>query len=130
MEYEKCNSDERLLATDTDSSKRQTPHVNNQVTLTFSGIDAAHLFVDSGEVIDVCQDGIGVSSERSLKPGMDLAVFIEYSDSEDCLCFPDARVAWVNGNHFGLSIQNMKTEDHDRLHRVFLSAQQHFQLVP
>ena len=129
MEYEKCNSAERFLATETGGSKRQEPHADNQLTLTFSGIDAAHLFVDSGVVTDVCQDGIGVSSKRSLKPGMDLAVFIEYSDSEDCLCFPDARVAWVNGNHFGLSIQNMKIEDQDRLHRVFLSVQQHSQLV-
>ena len=129
MEYEKHNSAEKFLATDTGSSQRQVPHVKNQLRLTFSGIDAAHLFVDSGVVIDVRQDGLGVSSERSLKLGMDLAVFIEYSDSEDCFCFPDARVTWVNGNHFGLSIQTMKTEDHDRLHRIFLSAQQHSQLV-
>jgi hypothetical protein len=105
-------------------SKPQQSRHNSGLRLTFSCMDAKEIVMDTAVVTDVCRDGIGASSERSLTPGMNLALFIECPDSEDCLCVPDARIAWVSGNSFGLSIHTMKMEDQDRLHRMFLSTDQ------
>ena len=118
------NSPKQLTAMEPESDKRQKPRLDGQLGLTFSGMDAADMFFDTGMVTDLCQDGIGACSERSLKPGMELALFIEHSDSEDHFCIPEARVVWVSGNSFGLTIQIMKTEDRERLRRLFLSARQ------
>jgi hypothetical protein len=116
------DSMERLLAMEPEGDKRRKPRLDGQLGLTFSGMDATDMFFETGTVTDLCQDGIGACAERSLKPGMELALFIEHSDSEDHFCIPKARVMWVRGNSFGLSIQIMKTEDQEKLHRLFLSA--------
>lgn len=124
MKQMKYHSTEQLIAMETESNKRQKPRLNGQLGLTFSGMDATDMFFETGTVTDLCQDGIGACTARSLKPGMELALFIEHSDSEDHLCIPAARVVWANGNSFGLSIQSMKTEDQEELHRLFLSGGQ------
>jgi hypothetical protein len=116
------DSMEKLLAMEPEGDKRRKPRLDGHLNLTFSGMDATDMFFEAGTVTDLCQDGIGASTERSLRPGMELALFIEHSDSEDHFCIPAARVVWVSGNSFGLSIQSMKTEDQEELHRLFLSA--------
>lgn len=118
------NSPEQLIPMVSEGDKRRKPRLDGQLGLTFSGMDATDMFLDSGVVTDLCHDGIGASTERSLKPGMELALFIEHSDSEDHFCVPEARVVWVRGNSFGISIQTMKTEDQERLHRIFQSTRQ------
>lgn len=118
------DSMEQLLAMEPDVDKRRRPRLDGQLGLTLSGMDAADMFFETGTVTDLCHDGIGACTERSLKPGMELTLFIEHSDSEDHLCIPKARVMWARGNSFGLSIQSMKTEDQEELHRLFLSAGQ------
>jgi hypothetical protein len=118
------DSMEKLLAMEPEGDKRRKPRLDGHLNLTFSGMDATDMFFEAGTVTDLCQDGIGACTERSLKPGMELALFIEHSDSEDHFCIPEARVVWVSGNSFGLSIQIMKSEDRERLHRLFLSARQ------
>lgn len=115
---------EQLIAVEPDGDKRRKPRLDGQLGLTISGMDSTDMFFETGTVTDLCHDGIGACTERSLKPGMELTLFIERSDSEDHFCIPEARVMWVRGNSFGLSIQSMKTEDQEKLHRLFLSAGQ------
>lgn len=116
------DSMEPLFAVEPEGDKRRKPRLDGQLSLTFSGMDATDMFFETGTVTDLCQDGMGACTDRSLKPGMELALFIEHSDSEDHFCIPKARVMWVRGNSFGLSIQIMKPEDQEKLHRIFLSA--------
>lgn len=121
---------EELLAMESEGDKRRKPRLDGRLSLTFSGMDATDMFFEAGTVIDLCEDGIGARTERPLKPGMELSLFIEHSDSEDHLCIPAARVVWASGNSFGLSIQSMKTEDQAELHRIFQSAGQRPQEDP
>jgi hypothetical protein len=124
MNRTKGDGTELVLAAEPADNRRQTPRHDGRLNFTFSGMDAKGIVMDTGVVTDLCRDGIGASSEHSLKTGMDLTLFIECPDSEDDLCVPEARVAWVSGNRFGLAIRTMKTGDLDRLHQVFLSARQ------
>lgn len=116
------NSPKQLIAMEPEGDKRRKPRLDGQLGLTLSGMDATDMFFETGTVTDLCPDGIGACTERSLKPGMELTLFIEHSDSEDHFCIPEAHVMWVRGNSFGLSIQIMKPEDQEKLHRIFLSA--------
>ena len=82
------------------------------------------MIVGDGHILDLSQEGIGVHGDRSLKPGMELALFIELPDSEDHLCIPEARVSWVKGRRFGVSLRTMKPEDHNRLRDFLCTPQQ------
>jgi hypothetical protein len=124
MNWTKGDKTEFTLAEDSNGNRCQTPRYDGQLKFTFSGMDANGIVMDTGLVTDLCRDGIGACSEHSLTTGMDLALFIECPDSDDHLCVPEARVAWVSGNRFGLSIRTMKAEDLDRLHQVFFSPHQ------
>lgn len=101
------------------SNRRRSPRLGGQFGLTFSGVDKGQMIMGDGHILDLSQEGIGVHGDRSLKPGMELALFIELPDSEDHLCIPEARVSWAKGRRFGVALRTMKPEDHTRL-RDFL----------
>ena len=92
------------------------------LNLTFSGMDGNDMVIDTGTVTDLCQDGIGICTQRPLKPGMELALFVNSPDDEDHICIPEARVAWVSGDQFGVSLRTIKSDDHERLRLMFQSA--------
>lgn len=94
----------------------------NHLSLTFSGMDAKEMLIETGVVTDLCQDGLGIHAQRPLKPGIELALLIGCPDSNDHMCIPEARVAWASGDRFGVSIRMMKPEDRERLRQMFVSA--------
>jgi len=122
MEHEKCGSPKQLTATIPAHTRRRAPRVDGHLKITFSGMIAQLMVVESGVVTDLCQDGLGILADEPVTPGMDLALFIECPDSEDHLCIPDAHVEWVNGSRLGVSIRRMKPEDQERLHHILALA--------
>jgi len=92
------------------------------LNLTFSGMDGKEMLIETGVVTDLCQDGIGIHAQRPLKPDMALALFIGSPNSQDHVCIPDAHVAWVSGDHFGVSTRTMTPEDREKLRQMFVSA--------
>jgi hypothetical protein len=122
MEHQKRDSVVPLMTTHSAGDRRRTLRQSGQLGLTFSGMDATHIVMDTGTVFDLCRDGIGLHTERSLKLGMELALFIECPDSEEDICIPEARVEWVKENRVGLSIRTIKAVDRDRLQRCFSSS--------
>lgn len=92
------------------------------LNLTFSGMDGKEMLIETGVVTGLCQDGIGIHAQRLLKPDMALALIIGCPNSQDYVCIPDAQVAWVSGDHFGVSIQTMQPKDREKLHQMFVSA--------
>lgn len=106
-----------------ESSRRRGPCAGRRFGLTFSGVDEGRIVMGDGHVLDLTQEGIGIRGDRFLKPGMELALFVELPDSEDHLCIPEARVSWARGRCFGVVLRTIKLEDHNRL-RHFLFAHQ------
>jgi hypothetical protein len=92
--------------------------MGSQFRLTFSGMDEGQILMGDGQVLDLSQEGIGAHAKHLLKPGMELALFIELPDSEDHLCIPEARVAWVSGGRFGVALRSLKPEDRRQLRRL------------
>lgn len=122
MEHQKRDSVVPLMTTHSAGDRRRAIRQSGQLSLTFSGVDATQIVMDTGTIFDLCRDGIGLRTERSLKLGMELALFIECPDSEEDICIPEARVEWVQENRIGLSIRTMKAVDRDRLQRCFSSS--------
>ena len=111
--------EQSLMTVESESNRRRGTRMGGQFGLTFSGMDEGQIVMGDGHVLDLSQGGIGVRGDRLLKPGMELALFIELPDSEDHLCIPEARVSWVRGRRFGVALRTLKREDNNRL-RFFL----------
>jgi hypothetical protein len=122
MDHETCDPPKQLTATIPAHTRRSEPRVDGHLKLTFSGMSANLMVVESGVVTDLCLDGLGIHADGPVKAGMDLALFIECPDSEDHLCIPDAHVEWVNGSRLGVSIRRMKPDDVERLHHILALA--------
>jgi hypothetical protein len=56
-------------------------------------------------IIDLSRYGFGLQGARGLKPGMELALFLELPDMDDTLCIPQAYVSWINGRRFGVELR-------------------------
>jgi len=108
-------------------NRRREPRLDGQLHLTFSGMDAAEIVMDTGTAFDFGQDGIGLQTERPLKLGMQLALIIECPGSEEDICISETHVEWVKAGRVGLSIRTMKSEDRHRLQRTFSSARLPYQ---
>jgi hypothetical protein len=115
--------EQSLMPVESESNRRRGLRLGGQFGLTFSGMDAGHIVMGDGHVLDLSEGGIGVRGNRLLKPDMELALFVELPDSEDHLCIPEARVSWVRGCRFGVALRTMKLEDQNRL-RYFLWTHQ------
>ena len=107
--------EQALMPVESGTARRRRAHLGGRFGLTFSGVDEGQMIMGDGHILNLSQEGIGVRGDRSLKPGMELALFIELPDSEDHLCIPEARVSWVKGRRFGVALRTMKPEDHNRL---------------
>lgn len=112
-----------LTLVEADSNRRREPRVDGRCGLIFSGMDQGQIVMGDGGVLDLSQEGIGAHANQSLKPGMELALFLELPGSEDHLCIPEARVSWVRGHRFGVALRSLTLEDQNRL-RFFLCTHQ------
>lgn len=104
-------------------NRRRGTRQPGRFRLTFSCVDGRQLVMSDGQVMDLSHEGIGISSNRLLKQGMELALFIELPDSEDQLCVPEARVSWVKGRRFGVALRTLRLEDRNRL-RLYLGERE------
>lgn len=50
----------------------------------------------------------GFRVPRGLKPGMELALFLELPETKDRICIHQIYVSWTNGGQFGVE---MRSED-------------------
>jgi PilZ domain len=103
------------------SNRRRRPRVSGQFGLIYSGMDKGQIVMGDGQVLNLSREGFGIRADRWLKPGMELALFIELPDSDEPLCISEALVTWVTEGRFGVSLRTLRLEDQNRL-RFFLWA--------
>ncbi len=85
-------------------NRRLTERVPAHVTLTYSGMDQGEMLIGDGTVTNLSMTGIGIRGTKSVKPGMELALFIELPETEEPVCIAQSRVSWVNGIRFGVEM--------------------------
>ena len=88
-------------------------------SLLYSGMDSGQMLVGDGIVTNLSQGGIGIRGNRSVTPGMEIALFIDLPGLEEPLCIAQSRVSWVTGRRFGVELGYLKLEEKKHL-RFFL----------
>ena len=70
-------------------------------------------------VTNLSASGIGIRGNRSVQPGMGLALFVDLPGMEEPLCVAQSRVSWVAERQFGVELGALKLEEKNHL-RFFL----------
>ena len=88
-------------------------------SLLYSGMDSGQMLMGDGVVTNLSASGIGIRGNRSVQPGMELALFVDLPGMEEPLCVAQSRVSWVAGRRFGVELGALKLEEQNHL-RFFL----------
>ena len=55
------------------------------------------MLMGDGIVTNLSSSGIGIRGDRSVTPGMEVALFVDLPGVEEPLCIAQSRVSWVAG---------------------------------
>jgi hypothetical protein len=96
--------------------RRHTDRVPTSFGLMYSALDKADVLIGDGTVTDLSSGGLGIRGNQSVKPGMDLTLFLYLPDGDDPLFILEASVAWAKGRHFGVRFTQLSLREGKRLH--------------
>jgi hypothetical protein len=82
-------------------------------------MDSGQMLIGDGIVTNLSPDGIGIRGNRLVKPGMELALFVELPGVEEPLCVAQSRISWVAGRRFGVKLGTLKLEEQNHLRFYF-----------
>lgn len=88
-------------------------------SLLYSGMNTGQMLIGDGVVTNLSPDGIGIHGNRSVTPGMEMALFVDLPGVKEPLCIAQSRVSWVAGRRFGVELGTLKLEEKNHL-RFFL----------
>lgn len=97
------------------SDRRHRSRTPTIFTLLYSGMDSGQMLIADGVVTNLSPNGIGIRGNRSVTPGMELALFVDLPGAEEPLCIARSRVSWVEGRRFGVELGTLKLEEHNHL---------------
>ncbi|OAI45910.1 hypothetical protein AYO43_07375 [Nitrospira sp. SCGC AG-212-E16] len=89
------------------------------ISLLYSGMGAGQMLIGDGMVTNLSPCGVSIRGNRSVTPGMEVALFIDLPGLKEPLCVAQNRVSWVAGCRFGVELGPLKSEEKKHLH-VFL----------
>jgi hypothetical protein len=84
-------------------------------SLLYSGMDSGQMLMGDGVVTNLSSSGIGISGDRTVTPGMEVALFVDIPGVEEPLCIAQSRVSWVEGRRFGVELGTLKLEEKNHL---------------
>ena len=84
-------------------------------SLLYSGMDTSRMLIGDGIVTNLSPGGIGIRGNRSVTPGMEMALFVDLPGVEEPLCIAQSRVSWVAGRRFGVTLGTLKLEEKNHL---------------
>jgi PilZ domain len=97
------------------SDRRHGVRTPTILSLLYSGMDSGQMLMGDGVVTDLSSSGIGISGDRSVTPGMEVALFVDLPGVEEPLCIAQGRVSWVEGRRFGVELGTLKLEEKNHL---------------
>jgi PilZ domain len=103
----------------TSDDRRRIARTAAQFRLMYSGTESGQMLIGDGVVTNLSKNGIGILGNRLVKPGMELALFVDLPGSEDPVCISEGQVSWVAGRRFGVELINMTLEASNQ-RRLFL----------
>ena len=106
------------------SNRRDGSRTPTIFSLLYSGMDSGQILMGDGVVTNLSPSGIGIRGNRSVNPGMELALFVDLPGVEEPLCIAQSRVSWVEGRRFGVELGSLKLEEKNHL-QFFLWESRH-----
>ena len=79
------------------------------------------MLIADGVITNLSRCGIGIRGNRSVIPGMDMALFVDLPGVEEPLCIAQSQVCWVAGFRFGVALGPLTLEEKKHL-RFFLGG--------
>jgi hypothetical protein len=97
------------------SERRHGIRTPTNQSLHCYGKDSGQMLMGDGGVSNLSSSGIGISGDRSVTPGMEVALFVDLPGVEEPLCIAQSRVSWVEGRQFGVELGTLKLEEKNHL---------------
>lgn len=97
------------------SERRHGVRTPTILSILYSGMDSGQMLMGNGVVTDLSSSGIGICGDRSVTPGMEVALFVNLPGVEEPLCIAQSRVSWVEGRQFGVELGTLKLEEKNHL---------------
>lgn len=91
--------------------RRKEPRIGGRFKVRYSGSDEDKIIMGHAMIVDLSRYGFGLQGARGIRPGMELALFLELPDSSDTLCIPQAYVSWAEGRRFGVELRAARDKE-------------------
>ncbi len=105
------------------SDRWHSSRIPTLFSLLYSGMDPGQMLIGDGIVTDLSPDGIGIRGNRLVKPGMELALFVDpsWSGGTTVRC-PEVDLLGCGtstGRRFGVKLGTLKLEEQNHLRFYF-----------
>ena len=97
------------------SDRRHGSRTPALFSLLYSDMDSGQMLIGEGGVTNLSASGIGIRGNRSVQPGMELALFVDLPGVKEPLPIAQSRVSWVAGRRFGVELGTLKVEEKNHL---------------
>jgi hypothetical protein len=91
-----------VMYADVAKELRRSERVDVNCHLTYSGIEGNTLIIGEGTAIDLSAEGVGISGNQPVEPGMVLTLCLALPDGEGPLMIDEVRVVWAKENRCGI----------------------------
>ena len=101
------------------SNRRHGNRTPTIFSLLYSGMNDGQILMGDGVVTNLSPNGVGIRGSCLVRPGMELALFVDLPGVEEPLCIAQSRVSWVEGRRFGVELGPLKLEEKNHLRFFF-----------
>jgi len=91
-----------VMYADVAKELRRSERIDVNCHLTYSGILDDTLIIGEGTAIDLSSEGVGISGNQPVEPGMVLTLCLALPDGEGPLMIDEVRVMWAKDDRFGV----------------------------
>jgi len=110
------------VAEPTQTDRRHGNRTPAVFPLFYSGMDKGQFLVADGIGINLSLRGVAIYGNRSVIPGMRIALFVSLPGMEEPLCIAQSRVSWVAGRRFGVTLGPLTLKEKNYLRFFFMGS--------
>ena len=93
------------------SDRRHSNRTPALFSLLYSSMSTGQILIGDGIVTNLSPIGIDIRGNRSVTPGMEMALLVDLPGLDEPLCIVPSRVSWVAGHRFGVEMGTLKLEE-------------------
>ncbi|NOS82235.1 MAG: PilZ domain-containing protein [Nitrospira sp.] len=99
--------------------RRHASRTPTLFSLFYSYMESGQMLIGDGVVTDLSSNGIGIRGNRSVAPGLEVALSIDLPGMDKPFAISQSRVSWTEGYRFGVEMKTLTLEEKNHL-RFFL----------